>query len=59
MKIHPNKQAAQEAVEKYIEEVERLEIELGVKEELGDSDAGIFLKAIYYTEDGKTEIYYA
>jgi hypothetical protein len=59
MKIHPNKQAAQEAVKKYVEEVERLGVELGIEEALGDSEVGLFLKAKYYTEEGNTEIYYA
>mgnify|MGYP000034045088 CR=1 FL=1 len=51
MKIHPNKQAAQEALKKYSKAIEKLQEEFGVEEECDRS------YVYYYDKRGRVREY--
>ena len=54
MKIHPNKQAAIDAIKEYREAVGALQEKLGVIDECEDSCCGTYSTAQFYSGDGKT-----
>lgn len=53
MKIHPNRQAAINALKKYQQQTTELENELGIWVECDDSCCNIYIITEYYDEKGE------
>ena len=54
MKIHPNKQAAMDAIKEYQEAVEALQEKMGVIDECEDSCCSVYSTVQFYSTDRKT-----